>query len=91
MFLTRVILYLVVVLLAARALRQFLGHVAEGMRSDGSPSRRIDQGVRMARDPICGTFVIPASALAVRDADGLHHFCSAKCRDAFMARGRRTS
>ena len=91
MFLTRVILYLFLVLLVARALRQLFGGLAQGMRGDAHPSRRVDQGVRMARDPVCGTFVIPAGALAVRDADGLHHFCSAKCRDAFVARGRRTS
>ncbi len=91
MFLTRLILGVVVVLLAVRALRQLLAHVAEGMRGESGPARPLDQGVRMARDPVCGTFVIPASALAVRDADGVHHFCSTTCRDAFVARSRRTS
>ncbi len=90
MLLTRVIVYLLIVLLLARALRQFLGGLAQGMRGGQPPSRRIEQGVRMARDPICGTFVIPANALAVRDAAGLHHFCSQKCRDTFVARARRT-
>lgn len=89
--LTRVIVYLLIVLLVARALRQLFGGVAQGMRGDRGPARRIDQGVRMVRDPVCGTFVIPANALAVRDADGVHHFCSDKCRDAFVARARRTS
>ncbi len=88
---TRVIIYLLLVLLVARALRQFFGGLAQGMRGDRGPSPRVDQGVRMVRDPICGTFVIPASALAVRDADGVHHFCSDRCRDAFVARARRTS
>jgi YHS domain-containing protein len=87
----RVIVYLLIVLLVSRALRQFFGGLAQGMRGDRGPSRRMDQGVRMARDPVCGTFVIPANALAVRDAAGVHHFCSDKCRDAFVARARRTS
>ncbi len=91
MFLIRLAAYLVLVLLVARALRGFLGGVAQGMRGDARQSRRIDQGVRMVRDPICGTFVIPSAALAVRDANGLHHFCSDRCRDAFVARARRTS
>ncbi len=91
MFLTRVIFYLLLVLLVARAIRQFLGHVAEGMRGESGPRHRGEQGVRMARDPVCGTFVLPSAALAVRDANGIHHFCSDKCRDAFMARARRTS
>lgn len=89
MFLTRVIVYVLIVLIALRLLRQLLNGVAQGMRGVG-PSRRMDQGVRMVRDPVCGTFVIPANALAVRDADGVHHFCSDKCRDAFVARTRRT-
>ncbi len=91
MLVLRVLVWLIFVLIVVRALRQFLGHVAEGMRGESGPARRIDQGVRMARDPVCGTFVIPASALALRDADGVHHFCSTTCRDAFVARSRRTS
>jgi YHS domain-containing protein len=91
MFLTRFVLYALVVLLVARALRLFFAGFAQGMRGKPGPSRRIEQSVRMARDPICGTFVIPSSAVAVRDASGLHHFCSDKCRDAFMSRARRSS
>jgi YHS domain-containing protein len=91
MFLTRLVLCVLLVLLVVRALWRFLAGLAEGMGVNRGPSRRIEQGVRMARDPICGTFVIPASALAVRDADGLHHFCSDKCRDAFVARTRQST
>jgi YHS domain-containing protein len=91
MLLTRILVYVLIVLLVARALRQFFGGLAQGMRGERGPSRRIDRGVRMVRDPICGTFVIPAAALAVRDANGVHHFCSDKCRSAFVAGARRTS
>lgn len=90
MLFTRVIVWVVIVLVAARLLRQFLGAVAQGMRG-GAPPRRMEQGVRMTRDPVCGTFVVPADALAVRDASGIHHFCSDKCRDAFLARTRRAT
>jgi YHS domain-containing protein len=65
--------------------------VAQGLHGKPGPSRRIETGVRMARDPVCGTFIVPSSALAVRDADGVHHFCSAACRNAFVARARRSS
>jgi YHS domain-containing protein len=93
MVLTRFLVYLLLVLLVVRALRGFFAGMAQGMRGQAAPSRRPFQrpGVRMARDPVCGTFVIPGSSLAVRDADGLHHFCSDKCRDAFVARARRSS
>jgi len=91
MFLTRFVLYVLLVLFLVRALRRFLAGFVVGLRGGPDPSRRIEQGVRMARDPICGTFVIPSSAVAVRDGSGLHHFCSDKCRDAFMSRARRSS
>jgi len=91
MYLIRVVLYVVIVLLLARAIRGFLGGLSVGLGGRRPAPPRIDQGVRMARDPVCGTFVLPAGALAVRDGEGLHHFCSARCRDAFVARARRTS
>ena len=87
--LTRFILYAILLLVVYWRVRAFLRAIGQGMGR--APSRRIEQGVRMVRDPICGTFVIPADALAVRDADGLHHFCSDKCRDAFVTRARRSS
>ena len=93
MVLTRILVYVIIFLLVARALRGFFAGVSQGIRGQAAPSRRPGQGqsVRMARDPVCGTFVIPGAALAVRDGDGLHHFCSDKCRDAFVARARRSS
>jgi YHS domain-containing protein len=40
----------------------------------------------MVRDRVCQTFVPRARALSVRAGDGEHFFCSAACRDAFLAR-----
>ncbi len=92
MFLTRLVLYVLLAVVVVRALRLLFIGLAEGMGVSRGPSRRIEKGgVRMVRDPICGTFVIPASALAVRDGDGLHHFCSDRCRDAFVARARQST
>ena len=91
MLLIRFILYVLMVLVLARALRQLFAGVSQGLSGRPPQSPRMDQGVRMARDPVCGTFVIPANALAVRDGQGVHHFCSARCRDAFVARARRAN
>ncbi len=88
---TRFLVYLVIALLVARALRGFFAGISQGLSGQPAPPRRKQQSVRMARDPVCGTFVIPGTALAVRDAQGLHHFCSDKCRDAFVAKTRRSS
>ncbi len=87
--LLRLVLYALLVLLLSRALRLLFGGVAQGMGRAPRPPRGVERGVKMTRDPVCGTFVIPESALAVRDGDGIHHFCSEKCRQAFLARARR--
>ena len=38
--------------------------------------------VKLVRDPVCGTYVSPDSALS----DGRNFFCSEKCRDEFRRR-----
>ncbi len=45
-----------------------------------------ERGVPMARDPVCGTFVLPDRAVKI--ADGRTHlfFCSEACRDKYRAR-----
>ncbi len=86
--LLRLVLYALLVLLLSRALRLLFGGVAQGMGAAPRRERGVERGVKMVRDPVCGTFVIPTGALAVRDGDGIHHFCSEKCRQAFLARAR---
>jgi len=87
-WLIRFLLLSILFTLLLRAVRRFLGSVSQGMGSvqGPRPPRAVDQGVRMVRDPICGTYVVPGNALAVRDPDGLHYFCSDKCRNAFLGR-----
>jgi len=55
------------------------------------PARRADsprfEGA-MVRDRECQTFLPRARALSVRADDGEHFFCSAGCREAFLARTR---
>ena len=36
--------------------------------------------VKLQRDPVCGTFVSPATAPALRDGGETIYFCSDKCR-----------
>ena len=50
--------------------------------SGGVPSR----GVQMARDPVCGTYVVPDRALAISDGSRQLFFCSTACRDKYRAR-----
>ena len=64
--------------------------VIEGMRGErsvgpGSSASR-SGSVQMVRDPACGTFVLPDRAVTVVSAGRQLHFCSTRCRDAFLAR-----
>ena len=78
---------------AIRAIWKLLQGVMVGMsggderrRSQSAPDGPPARGVQMARDPICGTYVVPERALSIRDAHGLVYFCSDACRDRYRAK-----
>ena len=43
-------------------------------------------GVQMARDPVCGTFVVPDGTLSVSVGRERMYFCSPACRDKYRAK-----
>ena len=55
---------------------------AAGRAPNGPPA----QGVQMAKDPVCGTYVVPDNALSVNVGRQTIYFCSAACRDKFRAK-----
>jgi len=88
-----VVLDVVFTVVAIRAIWKLLQGVMVGMSggegrrsSQSSPSGPPAHGVQMARDPICGTYVVPERALSIRDAHGLVYFCSEACRDRYRAK-----
>ena len=48
------------------------------------------QGVMLARDPVCGTYVDRTRAVSARGAGEVQYFCSEDCRAAYR-QGRRGS
>ena len=88
------LLYIVVALFVIRAIWKLLQGVMEGLsggpRYEGPrqapPSGPPGQGVQMARDPVCGTYVVPERALSVSDGRKPVYFCSAACRDKYRAK-----
>ncbi len=54
----------------------------------GGPSSSSDakgpKGEQMVQDPQCGTFLPRSEALTKVVRGEKHHFCSEKCRDAFV-------
>jgi YHS domain-containing protein len=83
----RLILILLLIVFLARAFWRVIDSLIEGTRK-GTPPRpkSTPAGIQMARDPVCGTFVIPERAVTIDDGARQVHFCSTECRDAFRAR-----
>ena len=74
------LLEVIVLLLVIRAAWRVVGSmisVSAGTRrtnASGEPP-----AVKLVRDPVCGTYVSPDSAIS----DGTHYFCSEKCRNDY--------
>ena len=75
-------------LFIARAAWKLLQGFMEGYAGPANPpsGKRSVQSVHMSRDPVCGTFVIPNPALAIREGSRQVFFCSASCRDKYRAK-----
>jgi uncharacterized protein len=86
--LLRVVLVFLLGMLVLRALGKVLaGLIAGASPQPGRPSGPPERGVQMVRDPVCGTFLPPATAVSLTDRGGaVRYFCSEKCRDAYKAR-----
>lgn len=82
----RLILFVVLSVFVARALWRLLGGIVEGASGAASHRRAPDRGVPMVRDPVCGTFVLPARAVTMVDGPARVYFCSDTCRDKYRAR-----
>lgn len=84
----RFFLIVLMALFVVRAISRFMGGVAQGRRSAGArPGQRPGEApVKMAKDPVCGTFVVPGKALSVTAGGATQWFCSEQCRAEFARR-----
>ena len=76
------LLEIIVLLLAVRAVWRTLSSivtVSGGVRRTTAARGAEPQARKLVRDPVCGTFVSPDSAIY---QDG-NYFCSEKCRDEY--------
>ena len=77
------LLEIIVLLLVIRAAwRMVSGMIAISAGGRQTTASREPRPVKLVRDPVCGTYVSPDSAVS----DGTNYFCSAKCRDEYRAR-----
>jgi YHS domain-containing protein len=84
----RILLFAVLGILIIRALWRLLYGIVEGASSApgaGNPAR-LRRGEKMARDPVCGTYVLPSRALSSASSGTIQYFCSEDCRRRFAAR-----
>jgi YHS domain-containing protein len=80
----RLIFYAVLILFLLRSLNRLWGGIKEGMGVRGPGGSQVPQrGVQMVRDPVCGMFVVPSSALRLGDGRSSVYFCSQECRDKY--------
>lgn len=77
----RVLLIAILVLVVARAFWRVVDGILEGARGgDRSPT-----SVKLARDPVCGTYVSVGSAPSLTAGGATHYFCSEECRAKYRA------
>jgi YHS domain-containing protein len=79
-WIVRVILFLILLRLTWTLV---LG-VVRGLHEPGRP-RRGREAVHLVRDPICGTFVVPARALPLSRGGETQYFCSERCRQRYLS------
>ncbi|MEZ5293037.1 MAG: hypothetical protein R2745_18295 [Vicinamibacterales bacterium] len=82
----RILLLVVLALLALRAVGRFMMGLAQGASPGASPDGGAAAAVKMAKDPVCGTFVVPGKAIATTSHGATVWFCSERCRDEFARR-----
>jgi YHS domain-containing protein len=91
----RVIFYLLLTVVAITVLKSIVGivlkGVAEAMKPDSTapgaarPSNQVPLTGELKKDPVCGTYIAAASSIKETVAGQTIHFCSAQCRDKYVA------
>jgi hypothetical protein len=82
----RIVLFLILAVFVARAFWRILDGIIDGYSGRPPRSTVLSQGVQMARDPVCGTYVVPDRAVAMTDGRRQVFFCSPDCRDKYRAK-----
>lgn len=74
------ILKLVLIWLVVRALMRLARGIVDGVRGTSATPR----AVALVRDPVCGTFVAPATAPSFGTGSQTRFFCSENCRRIYQ-------
>ena len=77
------LLLAIVVLLIARMFWRVVDGIMDGARERRHGAR--PSPMKLVRDPVCGTYVTPNTALSLTDGGATHYFCSQECRAKYRA------
>jgi len=82
----RFVLLLVLIIIISRMFWRLVDSFIEGVSGKPRGPRVPEHGVPMARDPVCGTFVVPERAVSLVNGRTRLYFCSEACRDKYRAK-----
>jgi len=82
----RFILLAILVTVVARAFWRLMDGVMEAAGGPRATRRPQPPGVKLVRDPVCGTYVASGSSLSLTAGGTTHYFCSERCQREFRAR-----
>ena len=81
------VLRLLFVLAIVWSLWRLLQGVVDGFTGGSTRQPKAQmKNVKLVRDPVCGVFVSPASAIPARAQGETVYFCSEKCRSQWESR-----
>ena len=78
----RLLVVTILVLVVARAFWRVVDGILDGVRSS---DRGATSAVKLTRDPVCGTYIAPRTALSLGAGGTTHYFCSEECRAKYRA------
>jgi YHS domain-containing protein len=91
----RFIFYLLVTVFVISVLKGIVGIFLKGMAAamkpdagapgPARPSNQVPLTGELKKDPVCGTYIAAASSVKENVAGQTVHFCSAQCRDKYVA------
>jgi YHS domain-containing protein len=91
----RLIFYLLVTVFLITIVRGVLGVILRGLsqlvssgqtaQAKQSPGGSVPLSGELKKDPSCGTYISAATAIKQTVGGQTYHFCSAECRDKYVA------
>lgn len=78
----RIVLIGLLLIFIARAFWRVVDGIIEG--ATGKRKREIKPGMKLMRDPVCGTHVVAGTKLSFTTGGSTYYFCSEKCRNEYQ-------